>query len=83
MKEFGITKAIDECEAELRPKMPGGSAKVSATLRPVFVDEDLTLLRELGKPKDGREPLVLVLSRLPPEDGDDLKAGMELDDDYS
>ena len=54
---------------------------MTATMKPVFVDADMMLLRESGKPQ-GREPLELVLSRLPPESNEELKSGMELDDDY-
>ena len=62
--------------------LPSAEKKMTMTLRPVFVDEDMTLLVETGKP-EGRAPLQMVLSRLPPEDGDDLVAGLETDDDYS
>ena len=37
---------------------------------------------DLGLLEEGREPLELVLSRLPPESNEELKSGMELDDDY-
>ena len=82
--EFGISKALTKCEAELRPNLPSDSNKMSLTLRPVFVDEDVTLLKETGKLPEGREdPVLIVLSRLPPEDGDNLIAGLETEDDYS
>ena len=58
-----------------------GKKAMTATMKPVFVDADMMLLRESGKPQ-GREPLELVLSRLPPESNEELKSGMELDDDY-
>ena len=66
--EFGISKALAKCEAELRPKLPSSDQKMAITLKPVFVDEDMTLLREHGKIPEGREPILLVLSRLPSED---------------
>ena len=67
----GVASAIAEA----------GKKAMTATMKPVFVDADLMLLRESGKPQ-GREPLELVLSRLPPESNEELKSGMELDDDY-
>jgi len=82
--EFGITKALNKCEADLRPIMPSKEAKRVATFKALFLDEAMMLLRETSKLPEGRdEPLTLVLKRLPPEDGDDLKAGMEVDDDYT
>ena len=62
--------------------LPEKKAERVSTLRAVFVDESMLLLREQGT-VDGREPLVIVLTRLPPEVGDDLKAGLETEDDYS
>ena len=50
------------CETILRPSLPDGDAPFVATLRPLFVDNDLMLLREMSRPK-GREVLMLVLSR--------------------
>lgn len=83
-QEFGITKALNKCEADLRPIMPSKEAKRVATFKALFLDEAMMLLRETSKLPEGRdEPLTLVLKRLPPEDGDDLKAGMEVDDDYT
>ena len=58
-----------------------GKKAMTATMKPVFVDADMMLLRESGKPQ-GREPLELVLSRLPPESNEELLAGLELDDDF-
>jgi len=80
--EFGITKALNKCEAELRPQLPSKEAPLTATLRPEFVDDSMVILRDAGKLKD-RGPIAFVLSRLPPDEGDDLKAGLETDDDYS
>ena len=67
---------LEECIGEF-PQ----AEQLVATMRPLFIDDDMSIFREITKPKD-REKLCVVLSRLPPEDGDDLKAGMELDDDY-
>ena len=62
-------------EAEGLPDKASARAK---TFRPIFVDAEMTLLRETSKD----EPLVLVLARLPPSDEDVLNAGFEIDDDY-
>jgi len=63
--EFGITKALDKCEAELRPLMPSEAATITTTLQPLFVDERLLILRESS---EEREPKTLILSRLPAEE---------------
>ena len=78
-------KAIDEVAhielVAIADPSPAASSLAAARGIPVFVDADMMLLRESGKPQ-GREPLELVLSRLPPESNEELKSGMELDDDY-
>lgn len=81
--EFGITKALNKCEGELRPVLPSEESPVSATFRPVYVDEEMVILREKESAATESEPMLIVLSRLAPADGDDLKAGMEMDDDYT
>ena len=63
--EFGITKALKKCEAELRPKLPSDAHKLHATLRAVFADESMILLMEEDAPED-REPHRIVLARCPP-----------------
>ncbi|KAL1521630.1 hypothetical protein AB1Y20_021288 [Prymnesium parvum] len=57
------------------------ASKGSLTLRPVFVDEDFTVLRDVRAVVD-EVPLIIVLSRLSPADDDELTAGFEVDDDY-
>ena len=57
-----LAEALNTCETILRPSLPDGDAPFVATLRPLFVDNDLMLLREMSRPK-GREVLMLVLSR--------------------
>lgn len=66
-EEFGITKALKKCEAELRPKLPAKDASASMALRPVFVDDTMVLLREEGQP-DQRNTMTLVLSRMPSDE---------------
>jgi hypothetical protein len=56
-EEFGITKALAHCEAELRPQLPSSDAPVSAALSAVFDDDSVLLARE------AESELVLVLSR--------------------
>ena len=46
----------------LMKRLPTADAPFVVKLRPVYVDDDLLLLREMSRPK-GRDPLVCVLSR--------------------
>ena len=72
--DVGLLRAtLDAAEG-----LPDKASARAKTFRPVFVDAEMTLLRETAK----EEPLVLVLSRLPPSDEDVLNAGFEIDDDY-
>ena len=57
-EEFGITKALEKCEAELRPKLPSDEMRVATTLTPLFGDADTLILRA-----DAEDVGLLVLSR--------------------
>lgn len=57
-EEFGITKALEKCEAELRPKLPSDQLRVATTLAPLFGDDDTLVLRA-----DADNVGLLVLSR--------------------
>ena len=46
----------------LAKRLPTADAPFVVKLRPVYVDDDLLLLREMSRPK-GRDSLVCVLSR--------------------
>ena len=44
-EEFGITQALEKCEAELRPKLPSDEQRVGTTLTPLFGDDDTLIFR--------------------------------------
>ena len=44
-EEFGISKALDKCEAKLRPEMPSAEEPMAATLALRYADDDLLVVR--------------------------------------
>lgn len=62
-----VAEALQECESELRGALPSVTSPFTLTLRPLYADGDLVLLREMRRPK-GRAPLMLVLERGPSPD---------------
>lgn len=60
-EEFGITKALVKCEAELRPKLPSTAEPLTATLQAVFSDTEMLIAR---LEEDGEEGgMLLVMAR--------------------
>ena len=62
-EEFGITKALTKCEAELRPQLPNADAPLRMTLEPRYFDEELLIIRATIDNVEGSEPMTLVLSK--------------------
>ena len=54
-QEFGITKALNWCESNLRAQLPSAEQPLAAPLTPMFNDEDMLVLSM----DDAAEPLVL------------------------
>ena len=50
-EEFGITKALEKCEAELRPKLPSDEQRVATALTPLSSSTD-TVLAAISLHKD-------------------------------
>lgn len=61
-EEFGITKALNKCEAEVRPKLPSDEMPLTASLTAVFSDEEMLCVRASTDDTDA-EDMILVLSR--------------------
>ena len=60
-EEFGITKALNKCEAELRPQLPSADAPVRMSFVPRYCDDEiLVVAANVG---DGADPLTLVLTK--------------------
>ena len=71
-EEFGITKALDKCEAELRPKLPSAETPMSATLNLRYCDDTLVVV---GMVADGAEDEVpLIFSKVPAEEMETMRA---------
>ena len=62
-EEFGITKALTKCEAEVRPKLPNADAPLRMTVEPRYFDDELLILTATIDGIAGSEPMTLVLSK--------------------
>ena len=70
-EEFGITKALNKCEEQLRPKLPGGDAPMRAVLEPLFEDNELVLVNMKA---EGLENVPLVLAKVRDDDMQVMRA---------
>ena len=55
-------EALQDCEGAMGARLPRADTPWKVRLRPLFVDDDLLLLRETSRPK-GRDLLLVVLTR--------------------
>ena len=59
-EEFGITKALEKCESQLRPQLPSHESPLTSTLEVLFGDEDMLCVKASV---DGDDDVMLVLSK--------------------